>query len=37
VISGDLGNDAIFVLPSPCAEHGILSTSDVVFKKQGVR
>ena len=35
VICGDLSKDAIFVLPSFYAEHGIVSTLDVVIRKQG--
>jgi two-component sensor histidine kinase/ActR/RegA family two-component response regulator len=34
VICADLGRDASFLLPSFYAEHGIVSTLDVVIKKQ---
>jgi two-component sensor histidine kinase len=34
VICGDLSKDASFVLPAFYAEHGIISTVDVVIKKQ---
>jgi two-component sensor histidine kinase/DNA-binding response OmpR family regulator len=35
VICGDLNRDAIFVLPSFYAEHGIISTLDVIIRKEG--
>ena len=35
VICGDLNNDATFVLPSFYAEHGIISTVDVIIKREG--
>jgi two-component sensor histidine kinase/ActR/RegA family two-component response regulator len=35
VICGDLRTDASFVLPSFYADHGIISTVDVVIKKEG--
>jgi two-component sensor histidine kinase/CheY-like chemotaxis protein len=35
VICDDLSKDAIFVLPSFYAEHGIISTLDVIIKKEG--
>jgi CheY-like chemotaxis protein/putative methionine-R-sulfoxide reductase with GAF domain len=35
VICSDLNRDAIFVLPSFYAEHGIISTLDVVIRKAG--
>jgi two-component sensor histidine kinase/ActR/RegA family two-component response regulator len=35
VICGDLRTDASFVLPAFYAEHGIVSTVDVVIKKEG--
>jgi two-component sensor histidine kinase len=36
VICGDLNKDATFVLPSFYAEHGIISTVDVIIKREGV-
>jgi CheY-like chemotaxis protein len=35
VICGDLNKDASFVLPSFYAEHGIISTVDVIIKREG--
>ncbi len=35
VICGDLNKDATFVLPSFYAEHGIISTVDVIIKREG--
>jgi two-component sensor histidine kinase/CheY-like chemotaxis protein len=35
VICDDLSKDAIFVLPSFYTEHGIVSTLDVIIKKEG--
>ena len=35
VICGNLSQDATFVLPAFYAEHGIISTVDVVIKKEG--
>jgi two-component sensor histidine kinase/ActR/RegA family two-component response regulator len=35
VICGDLNKDATFVLPSYYAEHGIISTVDVVIQRDG--
>jgi two-component sensor histidine kinase len=35
VICGDLRTDASFVLPAFYAEHGIVSTVDVIIKKEG--
>ena len=34
VICGDLTKDASFVLPAFYAEHGIISTLDVIIKKK---
>ena len=35
VICGDLNKDATYVLPAFYAEHGIISTLDVIIKKEG--
>jgi two-component sensor histidine kinase/DNA-binding response OmpR family regulator len=36
VICADLAKDASFVLPSFYAEHGIISTIDIIIKREGV-